>query len=73
MSKYDTGIHAFDVALSTDGPTIDLTVIDALEQCEAYLEDRADADLEPGDSAHHPNEAMRLLVEIRAALAKAKP
>lgn len=40
----------------------------ALEQCEEYLDNRADAD---GDSeGFRPNAEMSLLIEVRAALSR---
>lgn len=41
---------------------------ETLRECEVYLEDLADAEYSPGDASPTGNEAMRLLMAIRAAL-----
>jgi hypothetical protein len=44
-------------------------LLEALRQCEEYFDARADADLD--QDGYVPNEEMQMLVEIRAAIAKA--
>lgn len=44
---------------------------DALNEIEAYLEDREDADGVPSGGGYRPNEEMRLLMALRDARAEA--
>ncbi len=46
------------------------TIIDALEECEEYFDQRADADYE--DERYVGNKEMNLLTVVREAIAKAK-
>lgn len=43
-------------------------LFEALQAAEAYFEERADADCDA--TGYTPNEEMRLLIEIRAALSR---
>ena len=43
-------------------------MLEALERCDEYMDQRADADLAPGGEAMQPNREMVLMQEIRAAL-----
>ena len=45
-------------------------LLEALDQCEDYFDNRADADHD--EYGFVPNEEMRLLSVVRAALAKAE-
>jgi hypothetical protein len=44
-------------------------VLEALRACEAYFEERADAEYFPDSAGPVGNEEMRLLVEVQAAIA----
>lgn len=51
---------------------INRELVVVLSEAEEYFDQRADAEYLPGQAAPIGNEEMRLLTEIRAALAKAK-
>ncbi|MDX0009187.1 hypothetical protein GOB40_21145 [Sinorhizobium meliloti] len=46
-------------------------VIEALQECEAYFDQRADAEYFTDSAAPVPNEEMKLLTLVREALRKA--
>lgn len=48
------------------------TLRDVLKECEAYFDERADADQPAGCDSPIPNDEMRMLVTVRAALASAE-
>lgn len=47
-------------------------MFEALKECEEYFDQRADADQPHGCDSPIPNEEMKLLMAIRAALSKAE-
>lgn len=44
---------------------------EALDECEDYFDQRADAEYFPDSAAPHPNEEMKLLQVVREAIRKA--
>jgi hypothetical protein len=53
----------------TDKPDALALAREALTMCEAHLEERAEAEYFPDRAAPVPNDEMRLLVDVQAALA----
>lgn len=51
----------------------DVKLDEVLDLIDAYFDNRADADQEPGDSYPQPNEEMSLLTQLRRERARAAP
>lgn len=52
-------------------PDLPIDVVEALQECEAYFDNRADAEYFTDSPYPKPNEEMRLLVMVREVLRKA--
>lgn len=67
-----TDAERYKAALRSDAASgATATMLEALRQCEEYFDARADAEYFPDQATPVGNEEMGLLVDVRAAIAKA--